>query len=55
MNLYGGYDGWDGGSGFDWVSRTPRTSVMDLTGAGTRAIDMTGNSYARPVIDGFTF
>jgi predicted outer membrane repeat protein len=44
----GGY----GGVG-DWASRTPRTTILDLTGAGTRAFYGTGSD--KLWLDGLTF
>ncbi len=43
VNVYGGYAGWDGdgteASDFDWteLARVPRSTVIDLQGAGSRA------------------
>lgn len=55
FTIQGGYTGYTG-SGFDWVTRSPRTSVIDLTGANSRAL------YRSPVyagaaftVDGITF
>ncbi len=38
-SIYGGYAGYQPGSGtFDWVTRSPRTTVLDGQGAGQRLV-----------------
>jgi len=52
ISIYGGYDGWDG-AGFEWTARTPRTTVIDLNAAASRAFYQDGFTYAE-TIDGLT-
>jgi hypothetical protein len=56
VSVYGGYAGWQGGSTFDWTagSRVPRSTIIDLQGANSRAFF--NNSYfsAGGVYDGLT-
>lgn len=55
-DIYGGYAGYDAGSStYDWSTRIARSTVVDLNGTSTRAFNLTGASYKRPLIDGFTF
>ncbi|MCF7854480.1 MAG: right-handed parallel beta-helix repeat-containing protein [Candidatus Pacebacteria bacterium] len=55
MKVYGGYAGFDGGSSYDWSTRDPRSTVIDLNGANTRAFEST-NSATDPdlTLDGLT-
>ena len=53
INIYGGYTGYTG-SGFDWTTRTPRTTVVDLNAASSRAFYQNNYTYAE-VLDGLTF
>ncbi len=52
LTVSGGYVGQVSAGDFDWteVSRTPRSTIIDLTGAGTRAFSTTGNA----TFDGLT-
>jgi len=55
--IWGGYAGYNAGAGtFDWSTRAPRSSVIDLTGANARAFYSNGTmdrSYDE--VDGLTF
>jgi len=54
--IQGGYAGWQSGTTFDWTTRVPRTTVVDLASANTRAFYRGGSgelNYA-PTIDGLT-
>jgi hypothetical protein len=57
VNVYGGYAGWQGGSTFDWTegSRVPRSTVIDLQGANSRAFFNNAYLTGSALIDGFTF
>ena len=54
INLYGGYAGTNG-PGFDWTTRTPRSSIIDLQAAASRAFYPNVSSGTGPRFDGFTF
>jgi predicted outer membrane repeat protein len=61
VTVAGGYAGWQGGSTFNWTaaSRAPRSTVIDLQGANSRAFCAdwpAGNGPSSgPTFDGFTF
>ncbi len=54
--IYGGYAGWQSGSTFDWSTRAPRSTVIDLTGANSRALYRGGSGELNwgPTVDGLT-
>ena len=61
VNVAGGYAGWQGGSTFDWTtaSRVPRSTIIDLQGADSRAFRAewpSGNGPSSgPTFDGLVF
>jgi hypothetical protein len=56
VTIMGGYVGWVSGTTFDWSTRVPRSTVIDLTGAGTRAfyIDYLKTGFQAITFDGLT-
>ena len=54
LTLEAGYVGHTGGSTFDWTTRTPRTTTIDLASAGNNRAFFS-DSQATPTLDGFTF
>ena len=59
MTVAGGYAGWQGGTTFDWTTRTSRATIIDLQGAASRAFRLlwlSGNGPSSgPTFDGLTF
>ena len=53
ISIYGGYAGWQGGTTFDWTTRNPRSTTIELKSASSRAFSYTGSGT--PVFDGLTF
>lgn len=58
VDIFGGYAGWQGGSSFDWTegSRVPRSTIIDLQGANSRAFYNNHGTHAvtGPLFDGLT-
>jgi predicted outer membrane repeat protein len=59
MTVAGGYAGWQGGTTFDWTTRTSRATIIDLQGAASRAFRaqwLSGNGPSSgPTFEGLTF
>lgn len=57
INFYGGYAGYEGGATFDWSTRQPRTSFIDLEGGNARAFVNNYGTHVStgPLFDGLAF